>query len=412
MIKIRVQYITLSTCGGVFMSLLPLEDLLILDLSRHRAGPVTSRLFADWGARVIKIEAPSDTDDSMGGTREGFDYQNLHRNKQSLSLNLKTEEGKEIFRKLARKADVVLENFRPAVKYRLGVDYESLQKINPRIICGSISGFGQTGPYRERPAVDQIIQGMSGLMSVTGFPDQGPVRVGAAIADISAGMVLAQGILMALFQRERSGVGQWVQTSLMESLLSVLDFQVARWLRTGEVPERVGNDHPTLMPTGLFPTADGHVNIAAAEYAKFKLLCEILKISALADDPDYKTVHQRVTNRQKLYSIIAEKTRRYKSAALIEKLNAAGIPSGPLYSINEAMNDEQMKSIQMTRTVNHPRLGHLELLGQPLSLEGAGGRPEVRSHAPEHGEHTEEILLNFLGYEKTTIEKLRARGVI
>ena len=210
------------------MAALPFTDLLLLDLTRHRAGPVASRFFADWGAQVIKVESPSDVSDSMGGKREGFDYQNLHRNKRSLSLNLKTEEGKAIFRKLALRADIVLESFRPSVKYRLGVDYDSLRQANPRIICGSISGFGQTGPYAERPAVDQIIQGMSGLMSVTGLAGQGPVRAGAAIADISAGMILTQAILTALYQRERTGQGQWVHTSLLESLASVLDFQVAR----------------------------------------------------------------------------------------------------------------------------------------------------------------------------------------
>jgi len=393
------------------MSPLPLTQLLVLDLTLHRAGPVASRFFADWGAQVIKVEEPSATGDSMGGLREGFDYQNLHRNKRSLSLNLKTDDGKKVFQKLARSADVVLESFRPDVKYRLGVDYETLRELNHRIICGSISGFGQTGPYRARPAVDQIVQGMSGLMSVTGFPDQGPLRVGTAIADISAGMVLTQGILMALYQRERTGQGQWVHTSLLESSVFMLDFQVARWLRTGDVPRPAGNDHPTLMPTGLFPTADGHVNLAAAEGAKFKILCEVLQVPELVNDPDYRTVRQRSCNRQKLCALLAEKTRGYLSSELIEKLNAAGVPCGPLYAIDEAMQNEQMRSLQMTSTVNHPRLGPLELLGQPLSLEGSGGRPEVHSPAPEHGEDTEKILLD-LGYDKGFIAEMRARGAI
>jgi len=392
-------------------SSLPFGDLLVLDLTRHRAGPVASRLFADWGARVIKIEEPSDLGDSMGGSREGFDYQNLHRNKQSLTLNLKDSDGRAVLHKLARQADVVLESFRPDVKYRLGVDYEYLREINPRIICGSISGFGQTGPYRTRPAVDQIIQGMAGLMSVTGFPGQGPVRAGAAVADMSAGMVLAQAVLMALYQRERTGKGQWVHTSLIESLVSMLDFQVARWLSTGDTPAQAGNDHPMLMPTGLFPTADGHVNIAAAEDPKFKVLCEILDLPGLTDDPDYLTVAQRSVSRRKLCAILAEKTSARTSEDLIVKLNAGGIPCGPLYTIDEAMNDEQMKSLEMTRAINHPRLGPLELLGQPLHLEG-GGRAEVRSAAPEHGQHTEEILSSLLGYEKSAIAAMRAAGTI
>ena len=394
------------------MATLPFSDLLLLDLTRHRAGPVASRFFADWGAQVIKVEAPSDTSDSMGGRREGFDYQNLHRNKRGLSLNLKTAEGKAIFRKLALRADIVLESFRPSVKHRLGVDYESLREANPRIICGSISGFGQTGPYAERPAVDQIIQGMSGLMSVTGLAGQGPVRAGAAIADISAGMVLSQGILAALYQRERTGQGQWVHTSLLESLASVLDFQVARWLRTGEVPGQAGNDHPTLMPTGLFRTADGHVNLAAAEDPKFAALCEVLQLSELPNDPAYSTVEARSVHREKLCAILAEKTRALPSSELIEKLNAAGVPCGPVYSIGEAMQDAQMKSLGMNVPVDHPRLGAFDVLAQPLSLEGSGGRPAARSAAPDLGEHTDEILSQLLGYEKAAIESLRSRGVI
>ena len=394
------------------MAMLPFAGLLVLDLTRHRAGPVASRFLADWGAQVIKVESPLDLSDSMGGSREGSDYQNLNRNKRSLSLNLKTDEGKSIFRKLALRADIVLENFRPNVKYRLGVDYETLRQDNPRIIYGSISGFGQTGPYAGRPAVDQIIQGMSGLMSVTGFAGQGPVRAGASIADVSAGMVLAQGILTALYQRERTGQGQWVHTSLIESLASVLDFQVARWLRSGEVPGQAGNDHPTTMPMGLFPAADGQVNIAAAEDPKFAALCAVLELSDLLKDPAYGTVEARSIHREKLSAILAEKTRAIPSAALIDRLNAAGVPCGPVYSIGQAMQDEQMKSLGMNIPVDHPRLGPFDVLGQPLSLEGSGGRPAACSAAPDLGEHTEEILSNLLGYEKTAVDALRSRGVI
>jgi crotonobetainyl-CoA:carnitine CoA-transferase CaiB-like acyl-CoA transferase len=394
------------------MTALPFADLVVLDLTRHRAGPVASRFLADWGAQVIKVEAPSDTSDSMGGKREGFDYQNLHRNKQSLSLNLKTQEGKAVFEKLACRADIVLESFRPDVKHRLGVDYETLRRLNPRVICGSISGFGQTGPYASRPGVDQIIQGMSGLMSVTGLAGQGPVRAGAAIADVSTGMVLVQGLLTALYQRERTGEGQWVHTSLLESLVSVMDFQIARWLRTGDVPGQVGNDHPTLMPTGLFPAADGDINLAAAEDPKFAALCTVLQLGHLLDDPAYGSVEMRSANRQKLCALIAEKTRSLPSAVLIERLNAAGIPCGPIYSIDQAMQDAQMKSLRMNIPVDHPQLGPFDVLGQPLSLEGAGGRPVARSHAPNHGEHTDHILSTLLGYEKAAIEAMRSRGVI
>ncbi|MBX9296626.1 CaiB/BaiF CoA transferase family protein [Chromobacterium piscinae] len=394
------------------MSYLPLEKVVVLDLTRHRAGPVTSRLLGDFGATVIKIDAPTDLGDSMGGSREGFDYQNLHRNKMSLSLNLKTDEGRAVFYDLVRKADVVLENFRPEVKHRLGVDYETISEVNPRIVYGSISGFGQTGPYRTRPAVDQTIQGMSGLMSVTGFPGQPPVRAGAAVADISAGMVLSQGVLMALYHREKTGEGQWVHTSLLESLVSMLDFQVVRYLDSGESPRAVGNDHPTLMPTGLFPTADGHVNIAAAEELKFKALCEALEIPELVSDPLYADTALRSENRTALCDILARRTRVYSSEELQRKLDAAGIPCGQLYTIGQMMEDAQMQSLRMADEGQHPHLGAVPLLGQPLHLEGCGGRPPVRFTAPDHGEHTDQILSEWLGMARSDIQAFRERGII
>ncbi|OHX20805.1 CaiB/BaiF CoA transferase family protein [Chromobacterium sphagni] len=394
------------------MSYLPLEGVVVLDLTRHRAGPVTSRLLGDFGATVVKIDAPADLGDSMGGSREGFDYQNLHRNKMSLSLNLKSEEGRAIFYELVRKADVVLENFRPEVKHRLGVAYETVREVNPRIVYGSISGFGQKGPYQTLPAVDQTIQGMSGFMSVTGFPGQPPVRAGAAVADISAGMVLSQGVLMALYHRERTGEGQWVHTSLLESLVSMLDFQVVRYLSTGESPHAAGNDHPTLMPTGLFPTLDGHVNIAAAEDQKFRALCEVLGIPELAFEPLYADTALRSVNRKGLCEILSSKTREYSSAALQQKLNAAGIPCGPMFTIAQTMEDAQMQSLRMTEEGQHPRLGTVPLLGQPLHLEGCGGRPEVRFTAPDHGEHTDRILSEWLGMEASRIKDLHRQGVV
>jgi crotonobetainyl-CoA:carnitine CoA-transferase CaiB-like acyl-CoA transferase len=253
---------------------------------------------------------------------------------------------------------------------------------------------------------------MSGLMSVTGLAGQGPVRAGAAIADVSTGMVLVQGILTALYQRARTGEGQWVHTSLLESLVSVMDFQVARWMRTGDVPGQAGNDHPTLMPTGLFPAADGEINLAAAEDPKFAALCNVLGLGTLLADPDYGSVEARSTHRQKLCAILAEKTRTLSRAELIDKLNAAGIPCGPVYAIDEAMEDVQMKSLGMNIPVDHPRLGQMDVLGQPLSLEGSGGRPVARSHAPDLGEHTDDILANLLGYEKAAIATMRSRGVI
>src|SRR3954453_20334016 len=239
------------------MPALPLDGFTVLDLTAHRAGPTAVRQLADWGADVIKIEMPDEHTDATGSRRDGPDFQNLHRNKRSLSLNLKSKEGLAIFMKLAEKADVVVENFKSTVKHRLGVDYEAVKKINPRIVYGSISGFGQDGPYEGRAGVDQIAQGMGGLMSITGHPGGGPIRVGIAINDTSAGLLLANGIVLALLDRERTGEGQVVSTSLIEAQIYMLDFQAARYLMAGEIPRQEGNNHPTGIGTGTFQTSDG-----------------------------------------------------------------------------------------------------------------------------------------------------------
>ena len=260
---------------------LPLSRFKVIDLTRVRAGPTAVRQLADWGAEVIKIEAPPVPGEGLGGPRHGPDFQNLHRNKRSLTLDLKAPEGIEIFRKLVRDADVVVENYRPDVKTRLGIDYEALKAINPRLVYASISGFGQSGPYRDRPGFDQIAQGMGGLMSITGLPGQGPVRVGIPVADLSAGIFCAMGILVALLEREVSGQGQWVESSLLAAQIAMLDFQAARWLIAREVPEQAGNDHPTSIPTGVFRTRDGHINIASAGDEIFHRLCRALDAPGL-----------------------------------------------------------------------------------------------------------------------------------
>src|SRR5690348_749317 len=262
----------------------PLARFKVIDLSRVRAGPTAVRQLADWSADVIKVESP-EGDAGMGGERHGPDFQNLHRNKRSMTLNLKSSEGVRILKQLARDADVLVENYRPEVKFRLGIDYASLELINPRLIYASISGFGQDGPYRDRPGFDQIAQGMGGLMSITGLPGQGPVRVGIPVADLTAGIFCAMGILVALLEREESGEGQWVQSSLLGAQIAMLDFQAARWLMAHEVPEQAGNDHPTTIPTGVFKTRDGHINIASAGDEIFGRLCRALpsiRITVLA----------------------------------------------------------------------------------------------------------------------------------
>ncbi len=322
---------------------LPLSRFTVLDLTHARAGPTAVRQLADWGAKVIKIEPPgAPANDITGSRREGFDFQNLHRNKRSLALNLKSPDGKAIFMKLAEKADVIVENFRSEVKFRLGVDYESVKKVNTRIVYGSISGFGQTGPYAKRPGVDQIAQGMGGLMSITGLPGQGPVRVGIPIDDLCAGLLLAQAILMALIEREQSGEGQWVHTSLLEAQIFMLDFQASRWLIAGEVAKQAGNDHPTGIPTGLFPTADGQINIAASGDNLWRRFCEAADAQYLLNDPDYKTGPLRSKNRKALNEKIAEITKKRPSAYWVELMNEVGVPCGPLYTIDQTFADPQV----------------------------------------------------------------------
>src|SRR5256712_2600758 len=279
----------------------PLSRFKVLDLTRARAGPTCVRQLVDWGAQAIKIEMPGGrTGDGMGGNRHGFDFQNLHRNKRSMTLNLRDPEGVAIFKRLVREADVVVENYRPDVKRRLGIDYETLRTINPRIIYGSISGFGQSGPYRDRPGVDQIAQGMGGLMSITGIPGQGPVRVGIPIADLCSGIFLAQGILVALLEREVTGEGKWVHTSLLEAMLSMLDFQASRWLMSGEIPPQAGNNHPTGIPTGVFETRDGHINIAAGGDEIYSRLCHAIERPDLLTDARFATPRARSADRDVL----------------------------------------------------------------------------------------------------------------
>ncbi len=390
---------------------LPLAQFTVLDLTHARAGPTAVRQLADWGANVIKIEPPGESrSDVTGSRRDGFDFQNLHRNKRCLTLNLKSEEGKAIFFELAKKADVVVENFRSTVKHRLGVDYDSVKRINPRIVYGSISGFGQTGPYAERPGVDQIAQGMGGLMSITGLPGQGPVRVGIPVDDLCAGLLLAQGILMALIERESSGEGQWVHTSLLEAQIFMLDFQAARWLMAGEVAPQAGNDHPTGIPTGVFPTADGEINIAASGDHMFRRFCEAADAMALLGDPDYATGAERSKNRRTLNQRIAEITRRRPSAYWIELLNEVGVPCGPIYRIDETFADPQVRHLEMARPIDHPKLGRLAAVGQAINMSRTP-EPETLRPTPDLGEHTDAILREF-GYDEKRIAGLRARAVI
>ena len=390
------------------MSTGPLARFRVIDLTRVRAGPTCVRQLADWGADVVKIEAP-EGDSGLGGERHGPDFQNLHRNKRSLTLNLKEPDGLEVLKRLVAKSDVVVENYRPDVKFRLGVDYESLAKINPRLVYASISGFGQDGPYRDRPGFDQIAQGMGGLMSITGLPGQGPVRVGIPVADLTAGIFAAMGILIALLEREESGKGQWVQSSLLGAQIAMLDFQAARWTIAKEVPEQAGNNHPTSIPTGVFQTADGYINIAAAGNDIYHRLCKALDAMHLATDPRYTTGKARSDNRDALNETIEAITKGRTSADWIERLNAAGVPSGPIYKMNEVFDDPQVRHLGIARKVNHKVLGDIEVIGQAIELSRTPW--SIRSATPEAGEHTDAVL-GELGYSAAEIEGLRGRKVV
>jgi crotonobetainyl-CoA:carnitine CoA-transferase CaiB-like acyl-CoA transferase len=386
----------------------PLARFKVIDLTRVRAGPTAVRQLADWGADVIKIESP-EGDAGLGGERHGPDFQNLHRNKRSLTLNLKVPEGVAVMKRLVAKADVVVENYRPDVKFRLGVDYESLKKTNPRIVYASISGFGQDGPYVGRPGFDQIAQGMGGLMSITGEPGRGPMRVGIPVADLTAGIFAAMGILIALLEREQSGEGQWVKSSLLGAQISMLDFQAARWTIAHEVPGQAGNNHPTSIPTGVFQTSDGYINIAAAGDDIFRRLCKAMNTPEWAIDPRYATGRARSENRDALNEAIGAITRHRTSVDWIDALNKAGVPSGPIYKMNEVFADPQVKHLAMTRVVSHAVLGDTEVVGQPIELSRTPW--SIRSASPEPGEHTDTVLKE-LGYGGNEIAALRAAKVV
>jgi crotonobetainyl-CoA:carnitine CoA-transferase CaiB-like acyl-CoA transferase len=382
----------------------------VLDLSRVRAGPTCVRQLADFGADVIKIESPPgvDPNEGMGGPRDGPDMQNLHRNKRSMTLNLKVPEAREVFARLAKTADVVVENYRPDVKYRLGIDFASLEKINPRIILASISGFGQDGPYRDRPGFDQIAQGMSGLMGVTGDPGK-PMRSGAAIADVAAGLYAALGIMTALLERESSGKGQWVQSSLLHAGIGLLDFQAARYLMKSEVPQQMGNDHPTSMPTSAYKTADGFINVACSGEGMWKRLCSILGRQDLFAAPEFKDNEARAKNRAKLNEVLNQAFVGEDSKSWVDKLNHAGVPCGPIYKMDEVFADPQVKHIGAAAEVVHPRLGRSRIVAQPARLSRTPAT--VATATPEIGEHTDEVLQE-LKYGKDEIERLRKGGAI
>ena len=391
---------------------LPLSHIRVLDLTVARAGPTCVRQLADWGADVIKIEAPTESADLSGGSRHGPDFQNLHRNKRAVTLNLKSDRGKELFFSLVQTADVVVENMRAPVKHRLGVDYDACAEVNPRIVYGSISGFGQDGPYRDRAGVDQIAQGLGGLMSVTGLPGGGPVRVGVPIADLASGMYLAMGVMLAIIERDRrggSGRGQWVHTSLLEAQIAMLDFQAARWTMSGEVPPQAGNHHPTGIPMGTFESSDGLVNIAAPGGDKWRTLARLIGAEHLLQDSRFASAKGRSQHRDLLNEQIGRHTATESTDHWVQVLNDAGVPCGPVLSIDETFNDPQVQHLELAQTVDHPKLGPIDIIRNAVNLNAASAR--IRQPAPERGEHNEAIF-GELGLGADEITQLRSDGVV
>ncbi|WP_295854783.1 CoA transferase [Tardiphaga sp.] len=388
-----------------------LARFTVLDLTRVRSGPTAVRQLADWGANVIKIDALTDDSggEQPGGPRQGSDFQNLHRNKRAMTLNLKDPRGLAVFKRLAAKADVVIENFRPDVKARLGIDYESLRAINPGIVYGSISGFGQDGPYHKRPGFDQIAQGMGGLMSITGAPGEGPMRVGIPVADLTAGLFCAMGVLTALLERDVSGQGQWVQTSLLQAQIFMLDFQAARWLMEGDVPQQAGNNHPTSIPTGVFKTSDGYINIATTGGKIWERCAQAIGAPELLTNPDYATGPARSKNRNTLNAAINVCTQKRSTDEWVNELNAAGVPCGPIYSVDQMFADEQVKHLGIAQNVPNDEGRNIRLVGQPFTLSRTPSKMAVRP--PEFGEQTAELLAEF-GFSSGEITALSRDKVV
>ena len=393
----------------------PLSRFTILDASRVRAGPTAIRTFADLGARVIKLEIPPGApggDDMIGGRDHNrADYENLHRNKESLTLNMKEPEGLAILHALVKQADVFIENYRPDVKYRLGIGPDELRAINPRLVYASISGFGQDGPYAGWPGFDSIAQGMGGLMSVTGKPGEGPMRVGIPIADLCAGHFCAQAIMAALLEREATGEGQWVQTSLLESQIAMLDFQAAQWLIDGKVPRSTGNEHPLTVPTGVFATSDGFINLAAIGNTMFRRLCQALEVPQLVDEPGFGSDPERVANRDRVNAAVGAAFRTRSTAEWTERLLAAGVPCGPIHSVDQVFADPQVRHLGIARTLHHPELGDIEVVGLPMQFSRHPRDQGPMSPAPHQGDQTETILTE-LGYDAGRIAELRTRFVV
>lgn len=391
------------------MSDLPLSHIKVIDLSRVRAGPTCVKFFGDFGADVIKVERTDGGGDPMGDNRYSSDYVNAQRNKRGITLDLKRPEGIAVLKRLVETADVVVENFRPDVKYRLGVDYDSLAAINPRLVYTSISAFGETGPYKDRPGFDLIAQGMGGLMWLTGYQDRGPLRVGMSPADLTAGIFAAMGTMIALLERERSGRGQWVQTNLLASQIMMLDYQAMRWLMDKALPLQRGNDHPQIVPTGVYRSSDGYFTLSTVGNDSYRRLCKAIEAPELAIDPRFLTAPLREQNRDAMNTAIEAATLKKTAAEWVEILNATGVPAGPIYKLDEMFADPQVQESGIAQPLDHPKLGRVEILGQPITL--ARTPAQFRRAPPELGEHTDEVLAEA-GFTPAEITALRKDHII
>jgi len=388
---------------------LPLSNVLVLDLTLARAGPTCVRHLADWGANVIRVEPPVPAGEDVVGRRHGTDFQNLHRNKRAIQLDLKSEAGHKVFERLVQRADVVVENMRPQVKHRLKVSYDDLKGINPRLVYGSISGFGQDGPYATKGGVDQIAQGMGGLMSVTGIPGTGPVRVGIPVNDLVAGSLLAFGVVTALLERERTGKGRWVHTSLLETQIFLLDFQASRYLMKGEVAKQTGNDHPTMTPSSVFPTSDGHINLSASSGRLYERLCDICGKPEWKTHPQFGKLVERTANRPAFNEALGDVLKEKPTAYWVEKFDEAGIPAGPINTIDKVFADPQVQHLGIAAPLKSPHYGDTKIVGSALNFPGV--TKEIRSPTPEAGAHTDEVL-QWLGYTANDIDQMRASKAV
>ena len=386
---------------------LPLSDITVIDLTIARAGPTAVRQLADWGADVVRVESPEGG--FQAGGRTSPDYLNLHRNKRSIVIDLKNPDGQAVLHRMVKSADVVVENMRTPVKHKLGFDYQTLANINPGIILGSISGFGQNGPYSRRGGVDQIAQGMGGMMAITGLPGQGPVRAGVAISDVTSGLQLAVGILTALHERHRTGKGRWVHTSLLESMIGMLDFQAARWTVASDDPPQAGNDHPTLGPMGMYKTMDGYLNLAASGGRLWEALCSELGVVEWLEDERFSSVSARRDNKTVLNVLIEERLSQDTTEHWVLRLNEVGVPCGPVNTVAETFSDPQVQHLGLASPVSHPTAGEIKILRNATNLEGVSN--DIRSASPLKGQHSEELLTQF-GFSDEEIDSLAHSGVV